>query len=177
LLRESLSKILITTTTTAAAPLPCSVDSPPSPPLSLSPSPPLPRVCAVKLSNNKYMACDHLVCDETLQAFFAPPSAAPPVGEGVFAPEESVRFVQRQMILVEPFLSPAVCGGGGGGEGGDSSSTRGVCIFPAGTPGLNNSHAVYLLQLDESTQVAPRGAYLAYLMTYIPCSTTTTTSS
>mmetsp|Transcript_22056 Transcript_22056/g.41052 ORF Transcript_22056/g.41052 Transcript_22056/m.41052 type:complete len:845 (-) Transcript_22056:225-2759(-) len=123
------------------------------------------RVCAVKLSNNKYMKCDHLVCDEKLQHVFAPPRAPSSTSEN------RVRLVQRQMVLRRPFLSPALCSGSGDGNG-DGSSTRGVCVFPANTPGLDNSHAVYLLQLDESTQVSPRGTYLSYLMTYIPCSMT-----
>ena len=118
---------------------------------------------AVKLTNGKYMACDHLVCDETLQhAFMRDASALQYVMTG-----DCVRFVQRQMILVDPFLSPALCNTK---NTDDVNSTRGVCIFPANTPGLGNSHAMYLVQLDESTQVAPKGAYIAYLMTYITCS-------
>lgn len=124
-----------------------------------------PRVTAVKLSNGKYVACDHFVCDEKLQSVFAVPRDCTPS-----TANDKVRFVQRQMVLRRPFLSPALCSvSGADGESG-SNSTRGVCIFPAQTPGLDNTHAIYLLQLDESTQVAPRGTYLGYLMTYIPCS-------
>lgn len=152
LLRETISKMLTTSSTDSSNTLK-SDETPVDDTQEVN-----ARAVVLKLTNDKYIACDHIICDEKFHRQFAlPPFDSKHAGEEI----QCVRLVQRQIVLSRPLLSPA--GGQDGQEG-----ARGVCILPANTPSLGNSHAVYLLQLDESTQVAPRGAFLAYLTTYIP---------
>lgn len=111
------------------------------------------KVTSIKLSNGRVIDCDWIICEDA--SSWIPRHSSLRLEPNLPASVEMTkRFVTRQSLFDRSILP-------------DPESNRGVVVIPANTDSLNNSHAIYVIQLDSSLSIAPAGIFVIYFLTYI----------
>ena len=163
-LRNTVDRLLITTPRTPQKEQEgCREGGGGEPTPSSSPVPPQESVVrAVRLRSGHSMGCDFVVCDDGAEGAWVWKGGSTGVDQDTST--KKWRLVQRHTFInrsIFPSDSPH------SSDSEPMESTKGVLIIPPMCSGLDNTNAIYIVQLDSSAMVTPVGVLILYIMTYI----------